>query len=220
MFIHSDLSILIVYVDDLMLCSSQATQAKHWSSLDEAVEFKEGPAPIDRFIGAHYNFDAFDPKQIDNARGVQIDMCSYVKNMSQKFEEASGLKLRNVSTPYLPDEQWGVHSDVPGRFADTCASHAATSLFCSRVGRPDVTTMTQRLCSDLTLLAYSDADWNGDPATSKSTTGFWLELASESSGHTWPISWGTLKQTTSGSATAETETVAASVRREAIPAQI
>eukprot|EP00959_Pyramimonas_sp_CCMP1952_P384698 8062589-Pyramimonas_sp.AAC.1 len=35
---------------------------------------------------------------------------------------------------------------------------------------------------DLLLLTYSDADWNGDPMTSKSVTGWWIELFSPASG--------------------------------------
>lgn len=92
----------------------------------------------------------------------------------------------------------------------TCASHAATALFVSRVGRPDIRVATQRLCSavsksttahddglvklmgyanreqsmvmygelspkdleDVVIEMFSDADWNGDKETPKSTTGF------------------------------------------------
>ena len=75
---------------------------------------------------------------------------------------------------------------------------------------------------DVVIAAFPDADWNGDPCTTKSTTGFWVELFAANSGHTWPASWGAVLQTSTSSATAESETVAAShtLRREAIPIQI
>ena len=75
---------------------------------------------------------------------------------------------------------------------------------------------------DLLLLTYSDADWNGDPMTSKSVTGWWIELFSPASGRSFPLSWGCSQQSSTGGSTAETETVAFShvVRREAIPIQM
>ena len=187
-------------------------------------------------------------------------MQSYVKTMSQKFAHESGLTLHKVGTPFLPDDQWGADCDTQGRFAKSCASYAATSLFTSRVARPDLTVMTQRLCSavarwtlvhdnalirlmsycahhydyvlqgtlspddlhDVVIRPFPDADWSGDPCTTRSTTGFWLELFAKSSGNSWPLSWGSVLQTSTASATAESETVAAShtLRREAIPVQI
>ena len=259
-FIHSDLSVLIVYVDDLMLCTKLAQQKAHWSSLDEAVEFKEGPAPIGRFIGAHYQLDDFKADHAAAPRTLTIDMRSYVSTMAQKFSDEAGLKLRKVASPFLADEQWASDCTTPGIYANSCASHAATSLFTSRVARPDLTVITQRLCSavsrwttvhdaalvrlmsycqfnaefvlkgtlapedfeDVVINPYPDADWNGDPMTTKSTTGFWVELFAEKSGRSWPLSWGSVSQTSTGSCTAETETVAAShtLRREAIPIQL
>jgi len=75
---------------------------------------------------------------------------------------------------------------------------------------------------DVYIEASPDADWNGDPCTTKSTTGFWVELKAAKSGHSWPAGWGATQQTCTASATAETETVAAShtLRKEAIPVQI
>jgi len=83
-------------------------------------------------------------------------------------------------------------------------------------------TLSPKDLCDIELVPSPDADWNGDPHTTRSTTGFWLELASESSGNSWPIAWGTVQQTCSASNTAEAETVAAShvLRKEAVPVQI
>ena len=74
----------------------------------------------------------------------------------------------------------------------------------------------------LYLELYSDADWNGDPTTTKSTSGVWYELASTTSSRTFPVAWGGGKQTASASSSAESETVAASasLRKEGIPLQV
>ena len=145
-FIHSDLSILVVYVDDLMLCAVPGMQAVHWKSIDEAIEFEDPPADIDRFIGAQYNL-----AQLNLMRRLQTqggsDMCHYVANMATRFSTESGLTLKSVPPPYLPDDQWTEDNDTPGRFAPSCASYAATSLFVSRVARPELSNITQRLCS-------------------------------------------------------------------------
>lgn len=132
-----------------------------------------------------------------------------------------------MKTPHPMEKAYTEADEVVGKMAKTCASHAATALFVLRVGRPDVSVATQRLCSavskwttahddgltrlmgyasreqnkvmhgelspkeleDVVINVFSDADWNGDNETSKSTTGFWVELYSPSSGRSWPISW-------------------------------
>merc|ERR1712113_107064 len=74
---------------------------------------------------------------------------------------------------------------------------------------------------DITLDIYPDADWNGDPTTTKSHSGFWQELCGHKSGNLFPLSWRNVKQTFTASSTAEAETVSASnaIRHEAIPTQ-
>ena len=133
-------------------------------------------------------------------------------------------------------------------------------MFVSRVGRPDISIATQRLCSsvakwtqahdegltrlmgyanreqikvmygelsptdleEVAINVYSDAVRNGDIETSKSTTGFWVEIFSPSSERSWPVSWGSVLQTSTSSSTAESETIAASytMSRESFPIQI
>ena len=71
-----------------------------------------------------------------------------------------------------------------------------------------------------TLEMYSDADWNGDGSTTKSTDGCWVEL-SGLDGRIFPIVWRATRQTFTSSSSAESETVGASkgIRQEAIPIQ-
>ena len=72
------------------------------------------------------------------------------------------------------------------------------------------------------ILCYSDADLNGNAETSKSVSGWWVELFCAITGHTFPLSWGLSQQTSTASATAESETIAFShaARREALPIQM
>ena len=257
-FTHANGSILLVYVDDMILCCDPKDKESIWKSIEDGVDFKHDPASIGRFLGADYRVDDYNPKQPNAARAIVIGMQDYTMNMSMKFQDESGISPKRVTTPFLADAQWGENSETAGRFSSSCSSHAATSLFASRVGRPDLAVMTQRLCSavsrwttvhdsalvrlmayahhhsrmalhgslspddDVVIRSFSDADWSGDPETTKSTTRFWVELFAKGSGHSWPLAWGSMKQTSTSSSTAESEVVAAShaVRREVIPIQI
>jgi hypothetical protein len=75
--------------------------------------------------------------------------------------------------------------------------------------------------ADLELRVWTDADWNGNPNTSRSTSGLYIELFSPASGHCFPIVWRTALQTSTASSSAESETVSLStgLRQEALPIQ-
>jgi hypothetical protein len=75
--------------------------------------------------------------------------------------------------------------------------------------------------ADLELRVWTDADWNGNPNTSRSTSGLYIELFSPASGHTFPLVWRTALQTSTASSSAESETVSLStgLRQEALPIQ-
>ena len=74
---------------------------------------------------------------------------------------------------------------------------------------------------DLELVVWPDADWNGDPETTRSTSGLFVELRGKSSGHTFPLTWKVSHQTATSSSSAESETISASVaiRHSALPIQ-
>jgi hypothetical protein len=74
---------------------------------------------------------------------------------------------------------------------------------------------------DVVINVYTDADWNGDAATTKSTNGLWIEFYSASSGRSWALSWRSWKQTCTSSSTAEAETISLSsgLRSEGLPIQ-
>ena len=74
---------------------------------------------------------------------------------------------------------------------------------------------------DLELVVWPDADWNGDPNTTRSTSGLFVELRGKQSGHTFPLTWTVSHQTATVRSSAESETVSASVgiRSAALPIQ-
>ncbi len=76
-------------------------------------------------------------------------------------------------------------------------------------------------CDHVILRAWPDADLNGAELTSKSTSGFWMELAGQHD-RFCPISWGSKRQTATSVHTCESEIVSLSLclRTELIPAQI
>ena len=73
----------------------------------------------------------------------------------------------------------------------------------------------------LKIIAYPDADFNGDEQSTRSTSGFFLEVAG-ADGRGIPISWGSKRQTFTASHTAEAELVSLSscLRTEVIPTQL
>jgi len=258
-FVHTDLSIIVAYVDDLLMVADPSVEAQHWKSIDEAIEFKEGLEPIGRYLGANYTLSPFVATRPDEARVLKISMKEYSINAASRFQDELVGRLPKVTSPFLTDKEWGNADDRTGVFSSTCASHVATYLFLGRVGRPDISVPVQRLCRnvskwtviddwaltrlsayllhnadvhlylslspldlwDLVIRLYTDADWNGDASTTKSTNGCWLELYSPASGNTWAIAWSSTLQTSTSSSTCEAETVAMSkgLRTEALPVQ-
>ena len=72
----------------------------------------------------------------------------------------------------------------------------------------------------LKLVAWPDADLNGDYMDTKSTSGFFIELAGKD-GRSMPLAWGAKKQGCTAVHTAEAEIVSLStcIRSELIPLQ-
>ena len=70
------------------------------------------------------------------------------------------------------------------------------------------------------IKAWPDADLNGCYLTTKSTSGFFMELVGED-GRGFPLSWGSKRQGGTAQHTAEAETVSLAncLRSEAIPMQ-
>ena len=69
--------------------------------------------------------------------------------------------------------------------------------------------------------AWPDADLAGDPSTSRSTSGWYVDIVTDD-GFRFPVSWGSKRQTSTSSHTCEAETIALStcLRQHALPIQL
>ena len=144
---HPDSSVLVCYVDDLMLIATSKLTAFHWRSIEKEVDFKDPAAQIGRYLGAVYAFTDVDDSKPKAVRKLSISMSDYTRNAVSRFKDEFGRNLRNVSSPFISDHDWSQCSDKPGVFHKSCSSYTATCLFLGRVGRPDISTATQRLCT-------------------------------------------------------------------------
>ena len=127
---HPDGSVLGAYVDDVILAATPALEAGHWKPLFNAIEFKEDPADISQFVGAHCKLDRYCPKNPLADRTCTIAMCDDTKYMCDRFTADAGIAFtRVVDTPYVTNNVWNDPTEEPGKFAAIAPSHAATSLF-------------------------------------------------------------------------------------------
>ena len=261
-FVHINGSILIVYVDDLLMIVLKCLRKEMWDAIGQHVLFKDPNLDVERYLGAYYSLSPLSASEPDAPRVLLTSMEDYILRATAAFQEELGRPLKRVQSPYLPEAELQDpegDADESGIFAPTCASHAATVLFLSRVCRPDVSTATQKVCqvisrwstladkqltrlmsylhyhadwqlcgvlgpgdlNDLEVRHWPDADWNGDPAHTRSTAGTFLELYSPSSGNTFPLTWTVSNQHFTASSSAESEVVSYSngLRHEALPVQ-
>ena len=250
-------AIMIVYVDDMLLVATVKDTRMHWRALERRIDYKDLESELSRYLGARYSFTPPDCKNPDAPRTLLTDMDNYVKNAVAKFETEHGANLTKVTSPYLSNDDVAKEGTFPGEFSKSCASHAATLLFLSRVARPDLSTAVQRMCrvvskwssvhdamlvrcfaylkgagpmalhaelskTDLQgcqLILWSDADLAGDPEDTKCTSGLFIELVCEASGHRWPVTWSVRRQGATAGSAAEAETLAlcSSVKQDEIP---
>ena len=141
---------MVVYVDDMLLLSPPNDIDRLWQELQKSVQFKDPAAPLQRYLGALYHFDAFDPKKPKAPRSLMTSMDDYASNAVQRFNVEFKDKLTHVTSPYFSSEEIAVDGHSPGRFSSSAASHVATLLFLSRVARPDISVAVQTLCRVVT----------------------------------------------------------------------
>jgi hypothetical protein len=81
----------------------------------------------------------------------------------------------------------------------------------AKLGKPDL--------QHVQVILWSDADLCGDPEDTKSTSGMFIELCNERTGHRWPLTWAVRRQGATAGSTAEAETVAlcSAVKQDGIP---
>ena len=81
--------------------------------------------------------------------------------------------------------------------------------------------LSHRDLEHVKIVAYPDSDLGGDIWNSKSTTGYWVELAGLE-GRTFPLAWCARFQTSTSTHTCESETVALAevLKKEVLPLKI
>ena len=65
---------MVVYVDDMLLLSSPRDTASLWRDLEKSLDYKDPAAPLQRYLGALYQFDAFDPFKPKAPRSLLISI--------------------------------------------------------------------------------------------------------------------------------------------------
>ena len=53
---------MVIYLDDMLLLASLQDTDSLWRDLEKSVQYKDPAAPLQRYLGALYHFDAFDKK--------------------------------------------------------------------------------------------------------------------------------------------------------------
>ena len=106
-------------VDNRLFTALHAVAQKHDKlKFVEAIEFKDAPVSISRFVGAHYTLDPFDLKDPEKSRSMEINMTGNVNKMCERFQADSGVDLsKRAETPYIADQAWAEPADGEGRYA-------------------------------------------------------------------------------------------------------
>jgi hypothetical protein len=107
--------------------------------------------------------------------------------------------------------RWSVYHDAALKRLMSFIEHNTHLVLKSNLLRSDLKTCELHL--------WADADQAGDHSSSKSTSGCWLAILSADGLRSWPVAWGSKKQSASSSSTCEAETISISLalRKEAIP---
>ena len=138
MFVHADMSVICLFVDDFMMVATDDLEKRHWAEIGKHIVFKEEAAPLARYLGANYNIDEFSLKQLDRrARRIRVSMTNYLLALVARLQDDHpDAKLYPVTSPYLPEAQWADANDQQGVYQAQCTSYVASELFASLAGRP------------------------------------------------------------------------------------
>ena len=156
-FVHTDFSVLCLYVDDFMMVATVALGWVHWHHLGEHILFKEEAAPLLRYLGANYRFDEYAATRPDAMRTIAVSLEEYLLALVARFlDDFPGTPLHRVTSPYPTEQQWSDPSEEPGLYRSHAASYVASFLFASLAGRPDMAAAVRRLTTRVTRWTTSD----------------------------------------------------------------
>ena len=100
-FVHADMSVICLYVDDFMMVATDELERRHWAEIGKHIVFKEEAAPLARYLGANYNIDEFTLKQPDHARRISVSMTNYLLALVARFSGRPSVR-KAVSSDVSP----------------------------------------------------------------------------------------------------------------------
>ena len=55
-FVHADMSVICLYVDDFMMVATDELERRHWAEIGKHIEFKEDAALLSRYLGGQLQY--------------------------------------------------------------------------------------------------------------------------------------------------------------------
>ncbi len=109
-----------VYVDDFILISPPALEAKVWKQLESMIDIKDPQEPVTRYLGIYHEFTYSKDGKVT---GMRREGSKYLTAVVQRYMEEIGAKsLPRVGSPAL-DDSFDEKSEAPGKQAGSAASH-------------------------------------------------------------------------------------------------
>eukprot|EP00971_Amphidinium_carterae_P081414 1610790-Amphidinium_carterae.1 len=239
---------LVTYVDDLLLVAPDGFAKSFWRRLEKMLEFKEVEAPLYRYLGANHSIvngtmkvemSGYAQKAVsrfedelgcklrtvstpyiadgNEKEALESDVCGqHAKTASSHI--ATLLFLARMSRPDLMTSvmklsrwvsRWEHVHDLQLKRLFEYLKGTVQMCIVSHVERN----------APMEFIIWTDADLNGDPSDSKSTSGLWVELKSIGCDSSWPVTWNSKRQGGSAYSTCESEIIALNngIRDEGIP---
>ncbi|XP_023881757.1 uncharacterized mitochondrial protein AtMg00810-like [Quercus suber] len=216
---HQTIIYLLVYVDDIIITGNSSSQVSHLvTALSKAFELKDLGA-LSYFLGiqivpskfgltlcqSKYAFNVLHRFKMENSKPTKTPCCPSVRltpfdgsALSDPTEYRSMVGALQYLTFTRPDLAFSVHQ-LCQFMQNPTTSHLEAAKRVLRYVKGTLHFGIHFAPSPLSLSAFSDADWAGDPTNRKSTTGMLVFLGSS------PISWSSKKQSTISRSSTETE---------------
>ena len=90
---------MVVYVDDMLMLSPPNDTDRLWQDLLKNIQFEDPAAPLQRYLGALYHFDPFNPKKPRALRSLMASMDDCGSNAVQRFKVEFKDNLTRVASP-------------------------------------------------------------------------------------------------------------------------
>ena len=141
--------LLSLYVDDIVLSGPSDKHAQFWDLLQKHLEIEE-PSPVDRVLGRKHllSHDA-------DSTTLQHDMSDFCQNCCELYEQLSGRKLKEASTPFDLNIQ-ASDFEEKGCLAESASRILMKVLWCARLSRPDLMKPISDLTRKVTCWSLAD----------------------------------------------------------------